>query len=198
MLAVPAAAQTAFDNFAPGNGFNFRQSDIFAGPGALGVDLDVGLGFDAESSGSVRTIELALGLFSGSNSFSIEIYDSNGVLPGTLLYDSGPLVGLLRPVGQNFTPVVVDVMEAVDLIEGERYFLIASADGDTEAIWHRNSVGDIGPSVGQTNNTGFGVIARPRNAARVNVIPTPSVLAVAFVCLACAVRRCRPDLLPNL
>ena len=190
MLWNPASAQIAFDNYGPGIGFNFAQSDIFAGPGALGSDLDVGIGFDAQASGRIGTIELALGLFAGSNSLSIEIYDSNGALPGTLLYNSGPLEGLLRPIGQNFSSVAIDIDEAVNLLLGERYFIIASANGDTEAIWHRISIGDLGPAVGQTNNTGFGVSTRARNTARVTLVPAPSGLtACLFLALTGTCRR---------
>lgn len=193
-FASGASAQIAFDNFAPGNGFNFGQADIFSGVDALGVDIDVGISFVSEASGRLHEVEVALGLFAGTNSLSFQVYDANGILPGNMIYDSGQIDGAMRPVGLNLTPVSLEIDSAVHLSEGDLYFLVLSTSGDTEAVWHRNSVGDFGRVVGRTNNGPFGVMNRARNAARVTLVPSPgggAAIAIGLCWISRSSRRRR-------
>lgn len=191
-IAAGASAQVIFDNFGAGDTYQSGSGWTISGSGSpVGTDWDQGDGFTPSQGGAVATIEIAMGLVTGPNEFSLTLYDDNAGVPGTAIWSSGPIVGQMGSFGNMNPPIAVNVGGAANVFAGSQYWLVASSADTTWAAWNQNSISDIGPHVNSQNGGPWNASNTTRGAFRVTLVPSPAGLALLGMGGLVAVRRRR-------
>ncbi len=145
-IATGASAQVVFDNFDAGDTYNTSSGWTVSGIySVVATDWDAANGFISSISGPIDTIDLAIGHVTGSNEFTLALYDDAGGQPGSLLWMSAPIVGQMGSFGSANPPVTVNVGGAVSINAGQLYWVVASSADDAWLAWNLNSIGDLGP-----------------------------------------------------
>jgi len=172
---APVPHDVLFDNFNFGDtyqaGFAYTLS---LGP-PVGVDFDQGDAFTvprgsdpAGTTYQLEQIELAVGLIAGPNSLEVQLTEDADGEPGAVL-ETFSIVGQMGHFGSVNRPIFA-TSNGVTLKGGEQYWLIAStSDPGTSAVWHFNTIRDLGPHA-QRQNLGEWTVApgNPRGVFRIS------------------------------
>lgn len=202
--AVTFADVVVFDTFGPGDSYIVDDLAVIAGPASPsgnGVEYSIGVLFEPQSSGYLQRIEAAISSLSGTNAASFEMWDTRLVGDdldlGFNLMGRWEVTDLLPEFGSSSTPTAFEAAGSGAWMEqGETYWLIARATGDTRFAWHsRHPIEEWGvettlPSVEIIEGKAvyYGPVLTP--AFRISV-PAPGVLVVLPVGLVLGVRRRR-------
>jgi hypothetical protein len=191
-LATGASASViVFDNFDVNNGYNCCTGATVSGSGSvIGTDYDHGISFVPATGGKIESIDIAMSYVTGSNDFTLELWDEFGGLPNTMI-SSWNVVGGMSSFGSNNLPVnILNSDPNAVLTASDTYFLIATSANDAWDAWNSNSIGDNGIVVDQTNEGAYFAYQAERGACRVTLVPAPgSAGLLGLACLAAARRR---------
>jgi hypothetical protein len=195
--SVTAASTVVYDSFNVNNAFLTS-----GGWGVIGASASGGYRGQAQSfvptlSGSLATIELAIGRSSGSGRNNFGIAQDSGGSPGTILEGFQNVVAA-GTFGSSYPPLALTSALHPVLESGQRYWIIAEpADSTTRSAWNYNTKGFSGiaaferaPSTWQTFDTSF---AGGDGVFRVSVtpVPEPSIVTVSLFALVLAAIRFR-------
>jgi hypothetical protein len=134
--------------------------------------------FTPTAATNLSTVELPLGVFSGTNDVKVQVRSSSNNLPGAVLEEFD-----FQGLGDPFTHTDLSVGESVlhpELMAGQQYWVVVLPGApDTSAAWNENSIGLFGQTTfshdgGQTwvvNQFGGG----PTAAFEVTGGPAPAV-----------------------
>jgi hypothetical protein len=191
LIAQPAFAYDAFNNYVPGDTYDFTTGWTIAGdemeaPLFLPSHI-VGCQFEAEATGILAVIRISLhDLFlTGFNQVDVRLHeDASGTL--------GPIIaaftrGGLPPAGGADTPETISSFDPdVVLFADTMYWLVvAPGDSTTEAVWNWAPGG--GGTIAQSFNGGasYSYAEGRMSVFRVEVIsipePTTLVLTACFL-----------------
>jgi hypothetical protein len=117
---------------------------------------------------------------SGPNAVDVQLRANAGGLPGTVLetfhFDN------LGTFGNPNPPVIATSTLHPLLLDGEQYWITASASDLTDIAWNLNSIKDVGPHAISQNGEPFTVATDDRGAFRVdassNAVPEPASLTM--------------------
>jgi hypothetical protein len=195
-LSTASQAQVVIhSNFGPGDDFNMVSGNLVLGPDEASIgNVDQAMSFTIGAIDTYFTsAELGLRLTDGLDFVNVLLMSDAGGLPDSVLLSMG-VSGLPGPD----VPAIVTASAgaAVLLSANTTYWIAADAGSDTEIVWHRNSIGDLGRA-GRA-----GTPVGPWNfnpdqetlAFRVNgrLVPTPGVgMLATLACGAFAIRRRR-------
>lgn len=197
-LAISADGAIVFNNFGPG--------DTFA---------DFGLILQGESVGTIANVDQAAAFTVGSNSYSLTSVSlgisvdtppntGTGPLDIIIASDASGLPGsALKTYSLNVNTTGKQIVtgsggSAFTLDANTKYWVIADARGTFNGAWNDNTIGDIGPSAGRSNNGPWSLQSTSsvnHFAFRVEgqVVPEPAsgmvLLGLVVVVLAGAGRR---------
>jgi hypothetical protein len=147
LFAVPTQAEIIYDNFGPGDTYNPSAGWTLSVGSPTDTDSDQGSAFALESFGMdyyLDTIDLAVGLVSGSNELDLWLMADSAGEPGTII-ESFHFSDEMGSFGDANAPLTANSLLNPLLEADEQYWLIASATGpDTWAAWNLNSTGDVG------------------------------------------------------
>lgn len=191
VVAGSANAVVAFTNFGAGDSFLTSTGWTISGPTSAPGNFDQGEQFTAGATGSVSTIRLALQNVGGSNDYAVSLYEDAGDSVGTWMttwWGSG-----LGSFGSSYILTLVNGFPSVALTAGNKYWLIASAPGDTWNAWMFNNQGGMGNhAFSADDGASYGYSTQNQGAFEVNVVPEPaSMSAIAAGIAAMALRRRR-------
>jgi hypothetical protein len=166
-----AKAETIFNNFGPGDTYDKDTSYII---GRFPGDTNTYVQGDAfrvtGANYTLNSLTLALCIVSGPNAVDVQFRADAGGLPGTVL--EAFHFSNLGPFGKLNPPVVGTSALHPLLLEGEQYWVTASASGLTDVGWNLNSTGDQGPHAFSRNGGRFMVAEAIRGALRIDASPT--------------------------
>ena len=176
LFAVPTQAEIIYDNFGPGDTYNQGSGWTLSDGSPIGVDWDQGNAFALDSFGMdyyLDTIDLAVGLVSGSNELDLWLMTDSAGQPGTII-ESFHFSGEMGSFGYLNPPLTANSLLNPLLEADEQYWLIASATGpDTWAAWNLNSTGDVGLRAYRADLDTWGVSDTTRAAFRVTGLSAP-------------------------
>lgn len=125
-----------------GPGSTLGAFDILSQPEGIVIEANQ---FQVAASGGVSQIDVAVGLVSGQNAFSIGVYDNNNGVPGTPL----DLWDYSSP--QNFggccALISITGISGLNLTAGQQYFIVVRGQTDnstTSGEWNQNTTSAIG------------------------------------------------------
>lgn len=193
-MAGVAQADTAFDNFGPGNTFNCCTGwTISGGKSVVGADYDQGEQFTALADGKINFIDIAMGFVTGTNNFFVDLHEDAGGQPGKIIasWTGGSMPGF-GSVSDKPVNIVNNDPNAT-LVAGTNYWLVASVPDDTWAAWNWNSIGDVGGHAFRQANGSWNISQTTRGAFRIDVsrIPAPGAATLAGLAGLVAMRRRR-------
>jgi hypothetical protein len=189
-VAASARADVAFSDFGPGDTFNTTTGLSIFGSGAFSGALGMATNeaeFTSAASGSLTSVEVAVGYDGGPNSFTVTLYADNAGSPGTAL-ESFSLTNA-PAFGTSFTPETFTSVSLPTLTAGTSYWLgVAASDpnSSTDGAWNFNSMGALGTDVRPPNAPATSTTL-PAFAVNVTAVPEPSSLALGLVGVAGAV-----------
>lgn len=196
LLAGAAHAQVVIhSNFGPGDDFNMVSGNLVLGPDEMSIgNVDQAMRFTVGGIDTYFTnAQLGLRLTDGLDFVNIHLMSDAGGLPGAVLLTMG--VGGLP--GPDVPGIVTASAGAAFLLSANTtYWLAADAGGDTEIVWHRNNIGDLGRAGRAGNPVGPWNFNPDQEtlAFRVNgrLVPTPGGASLAILtCAALGARRRR-------
>jgi hypothetical protein len=174
-----SSAVSVFDNFGPGNTYDTFAGWTVAGP-AEGFQEDA-MSFVSSGNYSFVAADLAVGLLSGTNSLDVALAADSSGAPGAVL-ETFHFSNAMGTFGDANAPLEADSVTHPMLNSGVRYWLVASATGDTFAVWN-NSLSDF--SGGSFNDgTGWSFISdNPKAAfsitgAALSPVPEPATISL--------------------
>lgn len=192
-LSAGSQAQVVIhSNFGPGDDFNMVSGNLVLGPDEVSIgNVDQAMRFTVGAIDTYFTsAQLALRLTDGLDFVNIHLMSDAGGLPGASLLTIG-VSGLPGPDAPGI--VTASAGAAVLLSANTTYWIAADAGGDTEIVWHRNNIGDLGRAGRGGNPVGPWNFNPDQEtlAFRVNgrLVPTPGSASVAL--LACGVLASR-------
>ena len=165
--AIPAKLQTIHANFArlyPQGLYNASMGASLEGPNTLHGQIWLAAAFTPVQNATVKQLDVAAGVISGTNKINVALYaDASGV-PGTSLWSTDTA---MPPFATCCSVVSVTDSAGIPVTAGMRYWLVltTTADStDTTAAWSlvvRNQVkGGLA-----AQNRGSGWQARPSTPA---------------------------------
>jgi hypothetical protein len=165
-----AKAGIIFNNFGPGDTYQVNISWVigrFPGTTATNVQGDA---FQVTGGNyTLNSLALALNLVSGPNAVDVQFRADASGLPGTVLETFH--FSNLDPSGQLNPPVVCTSALHPLLLNGEQYWVTASASDLTDVGWNFNSIGDHGLHAISQNGGPFTVANFTRGALHVDASP---------------------------
>ncbi len=193
-LAGVAQADTAYDNFGPGNSYNCCTGWTISGVQSIvGNDFDQGEQFTALADGTINFIDIAMGFVTGTNNFFIDLHEDAGGQPGNIIasWTGGAMPGFGSVSDQPIN--IVNNNPNAALVAGTSYWLVASVPDDTWAAWNWNSMSDFGGHAFRSANGAWNISQDLHGAFRIDVsrIPAPSAAALAGLAGLAAMRRRR-------
>lgn len=143
-LAGAANAQVVIhSNFGPGDDFNMVSGNLVVGPDEASIgNVDQAMRFTVGAIDTYFTrAELALRLTDGLDLVNVLLMSDAGGLPDSVLL-SMAVSGIPGPDAPGI--VTANAGAAVLLSANTTYWIAADAGSDTEIVWHRNSIGEVG------------------------------------------------------
>lgn len=195
-LAGAAGAQVVIhSNFGPGDSFNLVSGNLVLGPDEISIgNVDQAMRFQTGGIDTYFTsAELGLRLTDGLDALSVYLMSDAGGLPSAVLLTMN-ISGLPGP---DVPAIVTASAGAAFLLSANTtYWIAADAGGDTEIVWHRNSIGDLGRAGRSGDPVGPWNFNPDQEtlAFRVNgrLVPTPGAASLGMLVFgAVAARRRR-------
>lgn len=192
---ISGAQVVIHSNFGPGDDFNMVSGNLVLGPDEASIgNIDQAMRFTVGAVDTYFTsAELGLRLTDGLDFLNVLLMSDAGGLPDSVLHSMG-VSGLPGPD----VPAIVtaNAGAAVLLSANTTYWIAADAGSDTEIVWHRNSIGDLGRAGRSGDPVGPWNFNPDQDtlAFRVNgrLVPAPGAGMVAtLACGAFASRRRR-------
>lgn len=196
ILIWPASismADTIFNSFGPGDSYNAGVGYTIGNGG-----YQQGNAFSPAMTASVDSYEIAIGLVSGQNLFSLSLLNDLAGEPGSVIEtfqinDAMGTFGVMNP------PILVNSLVHPLLEAGKQYWLIAGApSADTWAAFNYNGTGMMGLRATWSDVASFWDVYEDNVAAfRINgtpgaAVPEPTsllLLAAGIGVLGLAARR---------
>ena len=178
--AVVSPLSAAYDNFSSGDTYNASQGPSINGPVSALGSVTQGFQFTALNGGFLDSVVVGATNMRGTNAITFTLTIDVGGLPGAPV-ESWSVADLPNYYNTPRTPATLTSVLHPTLTSGTSYFLIASAAGDSEDIWHWNSEGATGVRVRSLKGAAFTTTAgQPQGTFRVMVsaIPEPSTYAL--------------------
>ena len=178
-ISAAASAEVLFDNFGPGDTYQYGYGMTLSDGSPVGTDYDQGSGFDIVGGNYyLDSIEAAIGFVTGQNIMNLTLYDDAGGVPGTPL-EHVQVVGMMGNFGSVNPPVRFDFSGTTLLLEGALYWAIASTEDNSWSAWCFNDQGDVGPNAFRQDMGAWSSSVGDRAAFRVlGTIPGPGALAL--------------------
>ena len=175
-FAVPAGAEVIFSNLGLGDTYAVSSEWMFGGSESfLNNDTDLGSPFTPPSDFVFISIEVALTWVEGTNAADIWLMSDVNGSPGELI-ESFYFTNL-PPVGSTGSALATGVSTLHPLLlEGNQYWVIASASGDAFMAFQFNTTADEGFSSREDGGPWTSRSTFDASAFRVN--GTPAVTAV--------------------
>jgi hypothetical protein len=175
-----AKAETIFNNFGPGDTYQKNSSYVIGLAGGGTFTSSQGDGFRVTGGNyTLNSLTLALCIVSGPNAVDVQFRADAGGVPGTILetfhFSNLGQFGKLNP------PVVGTSELHPLLLEGEEYWVTASAGDQTTAGWNLNSTGDFGDVAFSRDEGPFTVTQRPLAAMRIDAVPEPTTITLLSI-----------------
>ena len=144
LVAGGARADVVFSNFGPGNSYQTRSGHV------VGGDFRIAVAYPFTPTGNSFTldrIEVAIALAEGPNELDLLLAADFAGRPGVpgVVIEAFHFSNAMGPFGQNNPPLAADSVLRPLLVEGTRYWIVASVGPPTFAAWNFNSTGDVGP-----------------------------------------------------
>lgn len=135
-----ANADIIYSNLNPARPFDTSNGSFIADSG---YDLSLSFAFQVTGHDYVATgITFGAFLSSGANAITATIYDDNGGVPGTALFTSAEIAGLLVAEGADNTGDAGLITQMISsgplLIAGNTYWLSLDASPDSQVTWGNN------------------------------------------------------------
>ncbi len=185
MASQSAIADTVFNNFAAGHGYNCCTGWTVSGstsPPGLSTSANE---FTALVTGSVSQIDVAVGWVTGTNGATVSFWTDNSGTPGAMLGSWD--ISNLPTFGTCCSFSTISGISGINVSAGQNYFLLLSAPSDTWDAWNFNSTGDKGLVVQSTDggatwhladNGAPGTQNRSAFDVLTNPVPEPGSLAL--------------------
>ena len=179
LVTAGVQADVIYNNFGPGNSYENTTCAVIGGPGSLLGKWSSAMPFAPSANYTLDTITVGIGVFGGTNSLDLALCDDAGGVPGTAL-ESWSGISMGPPDTSGVVETVASVAHPL-LTSGDQYWVVASADGNTVAVWGQNSTGDVGPE-GQFVSGVWGLPVGQRGAYSVTGdpvnVPEPATCAL--------------------
>jgi hypothetical protein len=182
LLAVPSHAAVIFSTLGPGDTYDISVGYTI---GVSSDEYDQGnsFSFSVAAPYYLDTIELAVGLITGTNEIDVWLMSDAAGEPGAII-EAFNFVGAMGPFGNN-NPLLVgnSVLQPV-LTPGTDYWLIASApNSDTWAAWNLSSPAVSGSRAVREGAGPWTVSTDTMAAFRVEgtVIPAPGAVILGSI-----------------
>lgn len=189
-VSIASAQLVAYNNFGPNDEYEVGSGYTISGINSpVAAKYDQGDQFTSAETGEISLIRIAMGLVTGTNQFTLNLYADNGGVLGGLL-GTWVVNDEMGSFG-SANPVIDIAVSGPTLTAGDQYWLIASVLDDTWAAWNLNVTGATGPHY--WNNNGVDVYSTgTAGAFAVEVVPEPAtMLALGAGLAALAARRRR-------
>jgi MYXO-CTERM domain-containing protein len=179
MLAAAAQATVLFDNFGPGDTYDFGIGWTIGDT----ADWQLGAGFvmNAGGSYSLDSVTASIRHIAGPNFVTLSVYDTVGGLPGSLLETSSAM-NLPAHDGTPAPPTVFAFSGSTVLQDGQTYWVIASTDGPAGAwlAWNWNIAHALGLHAQRQGAGPWQVFTFEQSVLRVEgtLVPAPGALAL--------------------
>ncbi len=152
IISIPAAADTIFNDFNTGNGYNCCTGWTVAGPTSPPGQFISANEFTAGVSAQVTEIDLAIGKVVGDGGGTAALYTVGGNgLPGSLL---GSWSFVAHQTFGNCCAIeqITNISGGPNLTQATQYYMILSADSPTWDAWNENTVGAMGRDLFSQDN----------------------------------------------
>ena len=192
---VSLAQVVIHNNFGPGDDFNMAGGNLVLGPDEASIgNVDQAMRFTVGAVDTYFTsAELGLRLTDGLDFLNVLLMSDAGGLPSAVLLSMN-VSGMPGPDVPGI--VTANAGAAVLLSANTTYWIAADAGSDTEIVWHRNTIGEIGRAGRSGTPVGPWNFNPDQDtlAFRVNgrLVPSPGVgtlAAIAFGALTLRRRR---------
>jgi hypothetical protein len=173
-----ASAVSVYDNFGPGDTYDTGAGWPVVGP-TNGFTLEAAMRFAPSGNYSFVAADLAAGLVSGTNSITVTLASDNSGAPGAAI-ETFHFDNAMGAFGDANPPLQADSVTHPTLDSGVTYWLVASATGDTYAIWN-DSLSDTSGAASQNLSDGLGWSFYPgetTGAFRITAVPEPASLGL--------------------
>ena len=176
LTAGQLQAVPVYSTFGPGDSYGMSSWTI----GFPGTELDTGVPF-AITVGIPHTldsIELAAGLFSGTNEIDVWLMSDNAGKPGATIeafnFTNLGDIGTVNPL------LLGNSVLNPTLTPGTDYWLVASAphENDTFAGWNTSSPTVFGPIAFRSGANSWNIANDNQPALRINGSPIPAPVAI--------------------
>jgi hypothetical protein len=139
LRGVPADAkpQILYRTFGPEPGYEAANGSAIGGPKSKIKEFASGFVFTPTATANLDAVEVAVGLVGGTNAFdlTLRLADGPGGGPGTIL-ETFHVVGKMEAFGKKNPVIRVECNSERLLKAGTKYWLVATAEGDTQAAWN--------------------------------------------------------------
>lgn len=176
VLAASAQAQlVAFNNFGPGDTYQINNSSTISAAGSAAGLNTQGFQFTSAESGAVTSITVAAAHIFATNAVDFQLFaDNSGVLGSAV----GSAVTLTNRPAFGSPSLVSFVPAGASLVAGQKYWLVASANGDAFMGWNQALFGNNGPRYSLTGSGATYSTASNQAAFRVETVPEPMTMSV--------------------
>jgi hypothetical protein len=175
-----ASAVSVYDNFGPGDTYDTGAGWPVVGP-TNGFTLEAAMRFAPSGNYSFVAADLAAGLVSGTNSITVTLASDNSGAPGAAI-ETFQLNNDMGTFGVANAPLEADSVTHPILDSGVTYWLVASATGDTYAIWNDSlsdtSGGSGNAGTGWSFQSGNPTAAFSITGAALTPVPEPGSIAL--------------------
>jgi len=177
-------AVSVYDNFGAGDTYDTGAGWAVTGPSSIlgsGFNYEAAMRFVPNEKYSFVSADLAVSLDSGTNSLDVTLAADNSGAPGAAI-ETFQLNNDMGTFGVANAPLEADSVTHPILDSGVTYWLVASATGDTYAIWNDSlsdtSGGSGNAGTGWSFQSGNPTAAFSITGAALTPVPEPGSIAL--------------------